>query len=129
MKKITIGALSILIILILIGGIYIYNNKFSIKKDFICYQDSDCIIKENGVNCPIASHKDDTSLYGVRIPPSETECPKANETIGFCLEGKCSIKYDCSKCAILKSELDDFCLTHMEGTSSWICKMYTECIC
>jgi len=98
-------------------------------ENFTCYLDSDCVIKDNGVNCPRGFHKDDTSKYEPSIPPSETDCPKVELIMAICSQGKCDIKYDCSKCDALKDELGEFCSTHADGTSGWICKMYSDCNC
>lgn len=131
MKKSSMLALCALVILIVAGSIYFYNNKAGVggEKSLICSQDSDCVIKTNEVNCPIAAHKDDSSEYKTQIPPSRTECPKIQEIVPFCSQGKCEIKYDCTKCAVLRAEFEDYCPSHMNGTSGWICGMYNECNC
>lgn len=107
----------------------IYTEESTAQTNFVCSQDSDCIIKTNGVNCAIASHKNDISEYKPRMPPSMTACPEEEMVLPYCRQGECQIKYDCSKCDILKERLS-FCDEDTGGpTASWICWMYKNCNC
>lgn len=96
--------------------------------DSSCTVDSDCVIKTNNMNCPIAVNAKEKASYKQSIPPSHTECPETNEIIARCIESDCKVRYDCSQCPTLKSKMD-FCTTYSGGTMSWICDLYKECKC
>jgi hypothetical protein len=100
--------------------------------DTSCNVDSDCIIKTNGLNCPKAFNKIEVnSEYKQMMPPGYTACPNANEVVAFCSQSNCSIKYECSKCDVLKKELGKSCSLPNEdlGQIRWICEMYSNCNC
>ncbi|MEM4239953.1 MAG: hypothetical protein QXM31_02010 [Candidatus Woesearchaeota archaeon] len=98
-------------------------------RNFTCYADADCELRNNNVNCIRAFHKEDPNPNAPQIPPSHTECPDPEDIVAYCDNGKCSIKYDCAKCSSLKAKLGEYCPTHMEGTAGWICRMYNACNC
>ena len=94
-----------------------------------CNQNSDCIIKSNGVNCPRAYNVNNLSEPELLIPPSHTECLDAEDLLAYCLNNQCISKMDCSKCDSLNTKYKETCQNYQGGTSDWICNMYNECNC
>ncbi len=98
------------------------------NQTFICIKDSDCVIKDNSVDCPIVSHINDNSKYVQTIPPSHTECPIQSEVVPICLNGECKIRFDCTRCDLLKEKYF-LCNNYSGGTYSYICNLLNECNC
>ena len=82
-----------LILVLLISGCQFGNNLTydgPSSKELICSRDSDCVIKEDNANCPIAVHKDDsTEVIG---PPSLRFCQDKDSVTAICSNGECQLK-------------------------------------
>lgn len=98
--------------------------------DFSCSKDSDCILKNNNLNCVIAVNHKEEAGYKRDFPPSHTVCPDAERVVPYCNITQCEIKYDCSQCEKLREEMS-YCNdgSSRGPMSDWICRMYAECNC
>ena len=123
----------ILIFIVFIAIQFIKIERETVKtNDLTCIQDSDCVVKSNGVNCPQVFRFDDLSEPQVMIPPPHTICPESEDARAYCNQGTCSLKMDCSKCDTLRKKwYGDYCKNNynMDGSSRTTCAMYFACGC
>jgi hypothetical protein len=136
-KRIWIISFISLLLLICLAVTYLilFNDNFTQNLDINsnCNQDSDCEIRANNYHKLKACNKNDINCFIWSIlkqtgSPGHTDYPKLEEVIPFCSNNQCSIKYDCSKCSSLKTELEEYCQNN-PFTSEWMCDMYKECNC
>jgi hypothetical protein len=103
------------------------------KKYFFCKEDGDCIIRVNNNKKVRAYHKEDPvgiewSDTVERGPPGHTIYPNPDNVLAYCYEGKCKIKFNCSRCDILKQKWGDCNNNYMVQTAS-LCELYNKCDC
>ena len=120
---------AVLIFVLLFALQFIRTEREIVKtRDLTCVQDSDCVVKSNGLNCPEVFRVDDLSEPQLMIPPSHTTCPDKEDLLAYCSEGVCAFKMDCSHCDSLRVKWE-YCNNYSGGTSSWLCGMYNACGC
>ena len=105
------------------------------RKDYFCEEDSDCVVRTNNYAKTRAYHKYDPVGIGWEAtietgPPGHTTFPNSEDVIAICDNGKCFVKFNCSKCEILKENIRySHCENYTGGTSGWMCRLYSECEC
>ena len=101
-----------------------------------CQVDSDCIVRSNSLGA-VAFHKDDPvgldwseENWEKLGPPSHRENPRVDDVISYCNTGICKLKYDCSRCSLLRERYSSKCTSQYgPGTFGFICDLYDECGC
>ena len=105
-----------------------------VTKELSCKDDSDCFLKDD-----LPYHVNDTENPSFQYGRHEAEI---SVPIAYCNNGKCAIKFDCTRCSEFKDELDQACecppnmmdentgdCAYNFGTAHLLCTTYIACNC